>query len=93
MNLETLARDLPQCKPHIFFGPRVWEQLRQSITAKFGGADALEAALKADQAGVQGLVVSALGLDDVDYCLTAAALHHLRSFTGGKRLGKSLRGV
>jgi len=38
-SLETLARDLPQCKPHIFFGPpRVWEQLRQSITAKFGGA-------------------------------------------------------
>ena len=73
-SLETLARDLPQCKPHIFFGPpRVWEQLRQSITAKFGGADALDAALKADQAGVQGLVVSALGFDDVDYCLTAAA--------------------
>ena len=49
-SLETLARDLPQCKPHIFFGPpRVWEQLRQSITAKFGGTDALEAALKADQ--------------------------------------------
>ena len=44
-SLETLARDLPQCKPHIFFGPpRVWEQLRQSITAKFGGADALKAA-------------------------------------------------
>ncbi|MBA4693614.1 MAG: AMP-binding protein [Congregibacter sp.] len=73
-SLETLARDLPQCRPNIFFGPpRVWEQLRQSITAKFGGAEALAAALAADQAGVQGLVRGALGMDDVEYCLTAAA--------------------
>ncbi len=73
-SLETLARDLPQCKPHLFFGPpRVWEQLRQSITAKFGGADALKAALEADQAGVQALVVGALGFEEVDYFLTAAA--------------------
>jgi len=73
-SLETLARDLPQCKPHIFFGPpRVWEQLRQSVTAKFGGADALKAALEADQAGVQALVVGALGFEEVDYFLTAAA--------------------
>ena len=53
--------------------PRVWEQLRQSITAKFGGADALKAALEADQAGVQALVVGALGFEEVDYFLTAAA--------------------
>ena len=45
-SLETLARDLPQCRPNIFFGPpRVWEQLRQSITAKFGGAEALAAGM------------------------------------------------
>ena len=73
-SLETLARDLPQCRPHIFFGPpRVWEQLRQSITAKFGGAEALAAAIAADQAGVQALVRGALGMDEVEYCLTAAA--------------------
>jgi len=73
-SLETLARDLPQCRPHIFFGPpRVWEQLRQSITAKFGGAEALETALASDQAGVQTLVRGALGMDEVEYCLTAAA--------------------
>ena len=73
-SLETLARDLPQCRPNIFFGPpRVWEQLRQSITAKFGGAEALDAALASDKSGVQALVTSALGLDDADYCLTAAA--------------------
>lgn len=73
-SLETLARDLPQCRPNIFFGPpRVWEQLRQSIIAKFGGAEALAAALASDQAGVQTLVRGALGMDDVEYCLTAAA--------------------
>ena len=73
-SLETLARDLPQCRPNIFFGPpRVWEQLKQSITAKFGGAEALEAALTADEAGVQAMVVGGLGLDDTDYLLTAAA--------------------
>ena len=73
-SLETLARDLPRCRPHIFFGPpRVWEQLRQSVTAKFGGAEALAQALAKDPAGVQTLVTTALGLDQVEYCLTAAA--------------------
>ncbi len=73
-SLETLARDLPQCRPNIFFGPpRVWEQLRQSITAKFGGAEALATALASDRAGVQALVRGALGMDEVEYCLTAAA--------------------
>lgn len=73
-SLETLARDLPRCRPHIFFGPpRVWEQLRQSVTAKLGGAEALETALANDQKGVQALVTGALGLDQVEYCLTAAA--------------------
>ena len=73
-SLATLSTDLPRCRPHIFFGPpRVWEQLRQSVTAKFGGAEALDAAIANDQAGVQALVISALGLDEVEYCLTAAA--------------------
>ena len=73
-SLETLARDLPQCRPHIFFGPpRVWEQLRQSVTAKLGGAEALQTALANDREAVQTLVRGALGLDEVDYCLTAAA--------------------
>jgi long-chain acyl-CoA synthetase len=73
-SLATLATDLPRCRPHIFLGPpRVWEQLRQSVTAKFGGAEALDAAIANDQAGVQALVTNALGLDEVEYCLTAAA--------------------
>lgn len=73
-SLETLARDLAQCKPHIFFGPpRVWEQLRQSVIAKFGGSEALEAALASDPANVQKLVRGALGMDEAEYCLTAAA--------------------
>ncbi len=73
-SFDTLARDLPLCRPNIFFGPpRVWEQLKQSITAKFGGADALEAALADDQASVHNIVAVGLGLDDTDYLLTAAA--------------------
>jgi hypothetical protein len=72
----------------------VWEQLRQSITAKFGGADALKAALEADQAGVQALVVGALGFEEVDYFLTAAAPYPpcIDSLVG-IRGGQPLRGL
>jgi len=73
-SLETLARDLASCRPHIFFGPpRVWEQLRQSVTAKFGGAEALGAALERDRNAVQQMVLGALGFDQIEYCLAAAA--------------------
>jgi long-chain acyl-CoA synthetase len=73
-SMDTLSRDLPRARPHIFFGPpRVWEQLQQAVIGKFGGKDALEAALSQDKAGVGRLVLEGLGLDEVEYCLTAAA--------------------
>jgi long-chain acyl-CoA synthetase len=73
-SLETLAADLQRTRPHMFFGPpRVWEQLKQAVTAKFGGSDALEAALAQDQAGIGGMILAGLGLDQVEYCLVAAA--------------------
>jgi len=73
-SLETLGRDLPACRPHVFFGPpRVWEQLRQSVIAKFGGAEALNAALAHDKENIQKTILKTLGFDEVDYCLTAAA--------------------
>lgn len=73
-SMDTLARDLPRARPHVFFGPpRVWEQLQQAVISKFGGKDALAAALSQDKAGIGKLVLEGLGLDEVEYCLTAAA--------------------
>ena len=73
-SMDTLSRDLPRARPHVFFGPpRVWEQLQQAVIGKFGGKNALEAALLQDKAGVGQLVLEGLGLNEVEYCLTAAA--------------------
>jgi long-chain acyl-CoA synthetase len=73
-SLATVARDLPRSRPHIFFGPpRVWEQFQQAVIAKFGGSAALEAAVQNDKHAIGELIVKSLGLDEVLYCLTAAA--------------------
>ena len=73
-SLETLTRDLPLCKPNVFFGPpRVWEQLQQAVLGKIGGQEALDALLEQDAEGIGALVLGGLGLTEVDYCLTAAA--------------------
>ena len=73
-NLSTLLRDLPQCRPQMMFGPpRVWEQIQQGVIAQFGSPEAVDAALEADAEGIGKLVREKLGLDDVQYLLTAAA--------------------
>jgi long-chain acyl-CoA synthetase len=73
-SLDTLLRDLPACKPNVFFGPpRVWEQLQQAVLGKVGGQEALNKLLEQDAEGTSALVLGGLGLTDVDYCLTAAA--------------------
>ncbi len=73
-NLGTLLRDLPQCRPHVMFGPpRVWEQLQQGIIAQFGSQAAVDAALEADAEGVGKMIREKLGLDQASYLLTAAA--------------------
>lgn len=72
--LDTLASDLSRTRPHMFFGPpRVWEQLRQAVTARFGGEAALQKALDQDAEGMGKLILAGLGLDQVEYCLVAAA--------------------
>lgn len=71
---ETLLSDLSRAKPHIFFGaPRVWEQFQQAIIGKFGGQDAFDAAFNADPSAIGRQVIESLGLDEVDFCLTASA--------------------
>ncbi len=73
-SIETLLRDLPACKPNIFFGPpRVWEQLQQAVLGKVGGQEALDTLLEQDAEGISTMVLGGLGLTEVDYCLTAAA--------------------
>jgi len=73
-SMPTIMRDMNRTRPNMFFGPpRVWEQFQQAIIGKFGGKEALEAALAQDKEGVGKLVLDTLGLDQVDYCLTAAA--------------------
>jgi long-chain acyl-CoA synthetase len=73
-SMATLSRDLPRARPHVFFGPpRVWEQLQQAVIGKFGGKDALDGALLQDKTGIGQLVLEGLGLNEVEFCLTAAA--------------------
>ena len=73
-SIDTLARDLPVCRPNVFFGPpRIWEQLQQAIIGKFGGQEAFDAAMEQDKEGIGQLVLQTLGLDKVEYCLAAAA--------------------
>lgn len=73
-SLETVMRDLQRTRPHMFFGPpRIWEQFQQAVIGKFGGQEALSAALKDDAEGIGKLVLDTLGLGEVEYCLTAAA--------------------
>ncbi|KGE04150.1 AMP-binding protein [Pseudohaliea rubra] len=73
-SLETILRDLQHTRPHMFFGPpRIWEQFQQAIIAKFGGQDAMAAALEQDKAGIGKLVLDTIGLGEVEYCLVAAA--------------------
>lgn len=73
-SLETLLRDLQRTSPHMFFGPpRIWEQFQQAVIGKFGGQEALDAALKEDPDGIGKLVLDTMGLGEVEYCLTAAA--------------------
>jgi long-chain acyl-CoA synthetase len=58
----------------MFFGPpRIWEQFQQAIIGKFGGQEALEQAIAQDKEGIGKLVLETMGLNEVEYCLTAAA--------------------
>ncbi|MEQ8517276.1 MAG: AMP-binding protein, partial [Chromatocurvus sp.] len=71
---ETILRDLQRTRPHMFFGPpRIWEQFQQAIIGKFGGSAELEKALAADREGIGKLVLDTMGLNEVEYCLVAAA--------------------
>jgi len=73
-DLTTLLRDMADTKPHYLFGvPRVWEQLQQGVLAKFGGQAAFDEALQKDRQTVQQNVIKALGLENAEYLLTAAA--------------------
>ena len=73
-SLDTLLQDLQRTRPHMFFGPpRIWEQFQQAVLGKFGGQQALDAALEQDAAGIGKLVLETMGLNEVEYCLTAAA--------------------
>ncbi|MEQ9464012.1 MAG: AMP-binding protein [Haliea sp.] len=89
--LETLAADLQRTRPHMFFGPpRVWEQLRQAVTARIGGQEALDAALEQNPQAVGAMILENLGLDQVEYCLVAAAPTPPALIHWWDRLGLSL---
>ena len=71
---ETILRDLQRTRPHMFFGPpRIWEQFQQAVIGKFGGQAELEKALAADREGIGQLVLDTMGLNEVEFCLVAAA--------------------
>jgi long-chain acyl-CoA synthetase len=73
-SLETILRDLQRTRPHMFFGPpRIWEQFQQAVIARFGGQAEIDKALAADRQGIGELVLDTMGLNEVDFCLVAAA--------------------
>lgn len=73
-DLTTLLRDMADTSPHYLFGvPRVWEQLQQGVLAQFGGQAAFAEALQSDREALQQKVKRALGLNNAEYLLTAAA--------------------
>ena len=73
-SVASLYRDLQRASPHLFFGPpRVWEQLQQAVIEKFGGQERFAAAMLNDSAGTGNEVLEWLGMNDVRYCLSAAA--------------------
>ena len=73
-SLETMLPDLQRAKPDVFFGaPRIWERMQLAVIEKFGGHEAFEEAMKADAAGIGELVIGGLGLENVKFCLSAAA--------------------
>lgn len=90
-SLQYLARDMAECRPTYLFGaPRVWEQLQQGIIARFGSQSALDAALQQDPEGTGRMVREALGLQDPDYLLTAAAPTPAALIDWWERLGVTL---
>lgn len=73
-SLETMLPDLQKAKPNVFFGaPRIWERMQQAIIEKFGGLEAFNVAIEADPKGIGELVIAGMGLEDVRFCLSAAA--------------------
>lgn len=73
-SLETMLTDLQIAKPDVFFGaPRIWEKIQQAIIDKFGGQEAFDQAFASDPKGIGELVIGGLGLDQVTFCLSAAA--------------------
>lgn len=71
---ETILRDLQVTRPHMFFGPpRIWEQFQQAVIGNFGGQAELDKALAADAEGIGKLVLQGMGLNEVEFCLVAAA--------------------
>jgi|SRR6056297_97507 len=73
-SLETILRDLQRTRPHMFFGPpRIWEQFQQAVIGKFGGQAEVDTALAADREGIGRLVLDTMGLNEVEFCLVAAA--------------------
>ena len=82
---ETILRDLQRTRPHMFFGPpRIWEQFQQAVVGKFGGQAELDKALAADREGIGSLVLDTMGLNEVEFCLVAAAPTPPALITGGK---------
>ncbi len=73
-SLDTMLTDLQVAKPDVFFGaPRIWERIQLAVIEKFGGHEAFDQAFKADPKGIGELVIAGLGLDNVKFCLSAAA--------------------
>ncbi len=73
-SLATLLQELPDVKPHFFYGaPRVWEMLHQVVSGTFGGQDGLDKSLAEDREGTIAKVKGILGLEAAEFTAVGAA--------------------
>jgi long-chain acyl-CoA synthetase len=73
-SIGTVARDLHDCRPTIFFGvPRIWEKMRDLVVAKLADANI---AYKALDVAAGALIRAAMGLDEAHILISGAAPIH-----------------
>jgi long-chain acyl-CoA synthetase len=79
--IGTVARDLRDCRPTIFFGvPRIWEKMRDLVVAKLTDANGADPAVlpphMALDVAVGAKIRAGLGLDEAQILVSGAAPIH-----------------
>ncbi len=75
-SLDTFNKNLKHTQPTVFFGvPRIWVKLMQAVQKKLGGAKVSSTLMGLPLVGsfLKKKIIKGLGLDKVEYAISAAA--------------------